>query len=180
MTRDKDIVFLGRLVSDKGCDLALRALALLKQDGVCLSLTVIGDGPDMSALKSLAATLGISAQVDFLGTMREGRGKEMGRHKVMVVPSNWAEPFGVVALEGVAAGCVLAAANVGGLPEAVGPCGLLFPKGDVYAIVETLRRLMADADLREKLVVERDRHLEGFRPETVARKYLDFFASVLH
>jgi len=48
--RDKDIVFLGRLVSDKGCDLTLRALALLKQEGLHPSFTVIGDGPEMPAL----------------------------------------------------------------------------------------------------------------------------------
>lgn len=91
-THDRDIVFLGRLVSDKGCDLALRAMALLKQEGLTPSFTVIGDGPKMPALKRLTAELGLTDRVDFLGTVREGRGKIVARHKIMVVPSIWEEP----------------------------------------------------------------------------------------
>jgi len=179
MSRDKDIVFLGRLVSDKGCDVALRALALLKSDGVCSSFTVIGDGPEMPALRRLSAELGISHQVDFRGSMREGRGRELARHKIMVIPSVWAEPFGVVALEGLAAGCVLVASNAGGLAEAVGPCGLLFPKGDETAMAATLKRLLLNASLRETLLAERKTHLEQYLPENVAQRYLEIFESLL-
>ena len=178
-TRDKDVVFLGRLVSDKGCDVALRALALLKKQGTCPSFTVIGDGPEMPALKRLSAELGIAEHVDFRGMMRDGRGTELARHKIMVVPSTWAEPFGVVALEGLAAGCALVATNLGGLPEAVGPCGVLFPKGDAEALATTLTRLLTDGALRETLLAARNRHLEQYQPEYVARRYLDIFDSVL-
>ncbi len=177
--RDKDIVFLGRLVSDKGCDLALRALALLKADGICLSFTIIGDGPERAALARLATKLDITAQVDFRGVVREGRGRELARHKVMLIPSIWAEPFGLVALEGLAAGCVLAASSAGGLPEAVGPCGLLFPNGDVKAMAAALKCLITDAGSRQKLLAERDRHLQRFQPVNVAREYLAIFESAL-
>lgn len=177
--RDKDIVFMGRLVSDKGCGVALRALALLKAEGLFPSFTVIGDGPEMPALKNLAAELGIAAQVDFRGALREGRGREVARHRIMVIPSVWAEPFGVVALEGLAAGCALVASSAGGLPEAVGSCGLLFPNGDVEAMAAALKRLITDPSLREKLLAERDRHLERFQPEAVAREYMQFFESIL-
>lgn len=177
--RVKDIVFLGRLVSAKGCDLALSALALLKAQGICPSLTVIGDGPELSALRRQSAELGIADQVEFLGAMREGRGGVLAQHKVMVIPSNWTEPFGVVALEGVAAGCVLAASSVGGLPEAVGPCGLLFPQGDVTAMAATLKKLLTDGSLRENLLAGREQHLERFQPQNAARQYLKIFESVL-
>lgn len=177
--RDKDIVFLGRLVSDKGCALALRALAILKENGCRPSFTVIGDGSEMAALKQLSADLGISDQVDFRGSIREGRGRELARHKIMVIPSLWAEPFGVVALEGLAAGCVLASANAGGLPEAVGPCGLLFPSGDAEALARVLHRLLTEPGLRQTLLAERPRHLERFQPENVARRYLEIFTTAL-
>lgn len=177
--RDKDIVFLGRLVSDKGCDLALRALELLKAEGMCPSLTVIGDGPEMPRLRRLSVELGIAGQVDFRGAMREGRGRELARHKIMVIPSIWAEPFGIVALEGVAAGCAVAASSAGGLPEAVGPCGLLFPNGDVPALAAVLNKLLTDAHLRETLIAGREGHLQQFQPEVSARNYLQIFDSVL-
>lgn len=178
--RSKDIVFLGRLVSQKGCDLLLRSLSILKAEGVCPSLSIIGDGPELPALRRLIAELDLSNQVVFLGTIREGRGKEIARHKIMVVPSSYAEPFGVVALEGLAAGCVIVASSAGGLPEAVGPCGILFPNGDARAMASALRDLLASPSLREKLRSESSRHLERFRPETVAKKYLDVFQSALH
>jgi glycogen synthase len=178
--RTKDIVFVGRLVTAKGCDLALRSLAILKTDGIQASFTIIGDGPEAPRLKQLAAELGLSDQVAFAGAMREGRGIEVARHKVMVVPSIWAEPFGVVALEGLAAGCAVAASSGGGLPEAVGPCGLLFPNGDAQAMAAALKQLLTNAPLREKLLAERGRHLEQFLPENVARRYLEVFAGRLH
>jgi glycogen(starch) synthase len=178
--RDKDIVFLGRLVSDKGCDLALRALALLRQDNLTPSLTVIGDGPEIAALKQLASELDLSPQVQFLGAIAEGRGKIVARHKIMVVPSAWEEPFGVVALEGIAAGCGVVASRSGGLPEAVGPCGVFFPKGDVAALASALKSLLANASEREQLIARRSEHLMQFQPDAVARLYLDMLSAALH
>lgn len=175
--RTKDIVFVGRLVSAKGCDLELRSLAMLKAEGLQLSFSVIGDGPEAPALKQLTAELGLSEQVAFLGAIREGRGREVAKHKIMVVPSIWAEPFGVVALEGIAAGCAVVASSGGGLPDAVGPCGLTFPNGDAKALAEAVKELLTNPARREKLLVERDRHLAQFRPETVAKRYMEVFES---
>jgi glycogen synthase len=177
--RTKDIVFLGRLVSDKGCDLALQSLSILKAEGLCPSLSIIGDGEELPALKRLTVEFGLSEQVDFRGVVREGRGREVAEHKIMVVPSRWAEPFGVVALEGLAAGCVIAASSAGGLPEAVGPCAILFPNGDAKALAAALKDLLINSSLREELMSESVRHLERFNPEFVARKYLDVFESIL-
>jgi glycosyltransferase involved in cell wall biosynthesis len=177
--RAKDIVFMGRLVSQKGCDLLLRSLSLLKQEGICPSLSIIGDGPEMPALKNMTAELGLSDQVQFLGTIREGRGKEVACHKIMAVPSTYAEPFGVVALEGIASGCVVVASSAGGLPEAVGPCGMLFPNGDARALASALKGLLASPRLREKMTSQSARHLERFQPEAVAKSYLNAFQSAL-
>jgi glycogen(starch) synthase len=178
--RTKDIVFLGRLVSQKGCDLVLRSLSILKQEGIFPSLSIIGDGPDLAGLKHLAAELGLSDQVAFRGAIREGRGRVVAQHRIMVIPSSYAEPFGVVALEGLAAGCVIVASSAGGLPEAVGPCGILFPNGDAKALASALKQLLTSPALRERLMSESHRHLERFQPEIVAKKYLDVFQSALH
>lgn len=177
--RTGDVVFIGRLVSDKGCDVVIRALALLKREGLTPAFTVVGDGPEMPALKQLTVGLGLSDQVDFLGAVREGRGTIAARHKIMVVPSIWEEPFGVVALEGIAAGCAVVATRGGGLSEAVGPCGILFPNGDAAALASALKDLLTSPSLRNELIAARDQHLRNFQPEAVAMRYLEVFASAL-
>ena len=129
--RDKDMVFLGRLVSDKGCDLALRALAMLKQEELNPSFTVIGDGPEMPRFEAINGGTWSYRSSGFSGNDSGGQRQDRGTAPIMIVPSIWEEPFGVVALEGIAAGCAVVASQGGGLPEAVGPCGILFPNGDV-------------------------------------------------
>lgn len=177
--RTLDLVFLGRLVSDKGCDLALRGLAILKAGGLRPKFSIIGDGPEAPALKQLAKELGLLDQVTFLGAMGDGRGRTVAQHKVMVIPSIWEEPFGVVALEGLAAGCVLVASSGGGLADAVGPCGLLFKNGDAAAMAAALKEVLTNPSLREKLLAERKGHLEKFQPEVVARQYLEVFETAI-
>jgi glycogen synthase len=177
--RTRDIVFMGRLVSNKGCDLVLRALGILKREGIRPSLSIIGDGPELPALKRLTEELDLPTQVAFRGMLREGRGREVAQHKIMVVPSTWEEPFGVVALEGIAAGCVVVASRSGGLPEAVGPCGILFKSGDVEALASALKELLEAPSLRVKFVRESVHHLKRFQPEVVARGYVDIFETML-
>jgi glycogen synthase len=177
--RDKDIVFIGRVVHDKGCDVLLRALAILRDKGMRPSLSVIGDGNAMADLKRLTAELGLSDQVVFRGTMLGGRGRELARHKVLVVPSRYPEPFGIVALEGISAGCAVLVSRSGGLPEAVGPCGMVFPNQDAAALATLLTQALASPSLREQLLVDRSGHLKKFRPENVAECYWRVFASAL-
>jgi glycosyltransferase involved in cell wall biosynthesis len=177
--RDKDIVFMGRLIPEKGCDVLLKALGQLKSRGIRPTLTVIGDGPERKALEELTANLGLQEQVKFLGTLREGRGETVARHRVMVVPSTWSEPFGVVALEGIASGCAIVASSLGGLPDAVGPCGLYFQNGDVDGLAEALERVLTDDSLRLELVSHGVVHLAQFQPKTVAARYLDVFKQLV-
>jgi glycogen synthase len=179
LPRDRDIVFLGRLVSDKGCDLLLYALAELKTKGLLPSLTVIGDGPEMPALKTLAAELRLNAQVEFLGAVRAGRGQIVARHRIFAIPSIFAEPFGVVALEAVASGCAVVASAEGGLPDAVGPCGVYFPNGNVGGLALALEQTLTDTALCRRLVSGGSAHLRKFQPEVIAGRYLDLFRSLL-
>ncbi|RYY43105.1 MAG: glycosyltransferase, partial [Sphingomonadales bacterium] len=116
VTRDGDLVFVGRLVSDKGVDVILRAMALPPL--AFARLTIVGQGPERSSLGALAAELGLADRVRFVGART---GAELRRtfaaHRVLVVPSVWEEPFGIVALEGLACGCEVVVARSGGLPE---------------------------------------------------------------
>jgi glycosyltransferase involved in cell wall biosynthesis len=178
--RPGDLVFLGRLVSQKGCDVLVRALGLLGARGIRPRLVLIGDGPERAPLAGLAADCGVAAQVDFIGR-RTGQAlaQELNRHRIIVVPSRYEEPFGVVALEGLACGCLPVVAERGGLVDAVGPHGLTFPNGDHVALAARIEQALGDPDLHDRLMAGVADHLDGFRAETVARRYLDVFRSVI-
>jgi glycosyltransferase involved in cell wall biosynthesis len=174
VVRDRELVFLGRLVSDKGLSVLLEALAMLAPRGVRPRLTVVGGGPDESGLRRRAAALGLAHRVEFVGSLRGERlVKTLNAHRALVVPSVWEEPFGVVALEGLACGCVPIVARSGGLPDAVGPCGIVVPKGDAAALAEAIAAALADAPRCAALLSAAREHLAAHTRDQVARRYLD-------
>ncbi len=177
--RDKTLVFLGRLVSDKGVDLLLQALARLQNDGLTPDLTVIGDGPESATLRQLARDLGLSGQVTFAGG-KSGIAlvEALNQHRIMVIPSRWAEPFGIVALEGIACGCAIVGSADGGMPEAIGPCGLIFPNGEVEQLAAALRRILTEPDLIASLRAAAPEHLARFQSRVVARQHLDLLQKI--
>ncbi len=177
--RTKDLVFLARLVSDKGGDVTLEALARLRDRGRTPRLTIVGDGPERPNLEAMAERLSVAGQVEFLGTQTgETLVRILNEHRIMVVPSRLAEPFGVVALEGVACGCAVVGSARGGLPDAIGPCGLLFPNGDADALADRLERLLDDETLRVRLREGAPEHLAAHSPRQIAAKYLQMFEKV--
>jgi glycogen synthase len=179
IAREETIVFVGRLVSDKGVDLLLRALELLKCDGLTPDLTIVGSGPEENNLRKLAGELGLDRQVTFAG-QKSGTvlAEILNRHRILAVPSRWAEPFGVVALEGVACGCVVVGSQNGGLKEAIGPCGVIFENGNVTAMANQLKRMISEPELRATLSQDASDHLAKFQSETIAAAYLSLMQKV--
>jgi glycogen synthase len=177
--RSQDLVFLGRLVAEKGVDILLKAMNRLKSRGGIPSLTIIGTGPEQAALERLADQLGLGAWVTFVGAKD---GEELAQllqaHKILVVPSRYEEPFGIVALEGIACGCVVIGSSGGGLPEAIGRCGMTFPNGDDAALADSLERLQNPGE-RARLQAHATSHLAQFQPATVAQQYLELFRNLL-
>jgi len=173
VARDKTLIFVGRLVSDKGVDLLLRALKLLQNNNLFPDLTIIGSGLEEKNLRQLAAELALDRQVTFAG-QKSGTALAaiLNRHRIMVVPSRWPEPFGVVALEGIACGCVVTGSEKGGLKEAIGACGLTFENGNADALAMQLKRLLTEPDLESKLRQNTNEHLEKFRSDAVVAAYL--------
>lgn len=170
-SRTGELIFVGRLVSDKGADLLLDALTLLKSEP---RLTVAGDGPERARLEKQTADLRLQSRVAFIGSKNsEELAKLLRRHQILVVPSRWAEPFGIVAVEGIACGCVVAGSAEGGLGEAIGPCGVTFPNGDAHALANALARVLENPDERDRLRANGPAHLARFTPRRVAALYLD-------
>jgi glycogen(starch) synthase len=117
--------------------------------------------------------IGFFTLVRFTGAKSQREVAERLRcHKILVIPSLWNEPFGVVALEGIACGCVIVGSNGGGLPEAIGPCGLTFPNGDAGALAQKIEQLLFDDKLAAELRAHADEHLAKHHPKRVANQYL--------
>jgi len=174
--RDIDFVFVGRLVSQKGCSMLLDALALL---GGNYTLSIIGDGAEMTDMQIKAQALGLADRVMFTGFLgHEELAMALGRHKVMVVPSVDLEGFGIVALEGLACGCELIVSDAGGLPEAIVGQGRIFPMGDVEKLTELMREIITSKDLN-KMDADRTKFLEEHSKAATAKRYLEAFRQLL-
>jgi glycogen(starch) synthase len=174
--RPYELAFLGRLVTDKGAALLLEALARLTSTGRSARLLTIGSGPQEGVLKERARRLGLAERVDFAGALDgEPLVEALNSAAILVVPSLYDEPFGIVALEGIACGCAVIASGGGGLPEAVGPCGVTFPNGDVEALSASMAQLLASPDMRERLTGRASDHLRTFTTDAIAARYLRLF-----
>lgn len=178
--RSRDLIFVGRLVSDKGADLLLEALARLHGRNLRPNLTVVGLGPELDKLKSQAAGSGLQGQITFAG-LKVGNDLAalLNQHRILVAPSRWQEPFGIVALEAIACGCAVIGSAGGGLPEAIGPCGLTFPNHDAPALAARLAELLESGEKIAALRAAAPTHLERHRPPVVAARYLQVFANAL-
>ncbi len=166
--RDRDVVYLGRLKAFKGPDIVVDALARLAAANKRLSATMIGMGPQGDELKEQAASAGIAGQVEFPGPLQgDALVRALNRHRIMVVPSRWEEPFGLVALEGMACGCIVVVANSGGLPEVVGPCGPVVPKDDPAALAAELDHLVSHPEIMAQYRQHVPEHLTKFRTATM-------------
>lgn len=178
--RDGELLFVGRLVSDKGCDLLLDALGILHRRGTTPALTVVGSGPEAEPLARRAAALGLGERVRFVGrrTGEELR-TELCRHRWLVVPSRYNEPFGVVALEGLACGCAVIGSAGGGLADAIGPGGWTFPNGDTAALAALIERATRGAvPAPDPAAVAR--HLARHTSRRVADAYRSVLAAAVH
>jgi glycosyltransferase involved in cell wall biosynthesis len=182
--RDRAVVFFGRLVSDKGADLLVEAFGRLAADrelqnacarmGVAWRLTIVGSGDEGNALKTMVDNKRLSDRVEFCGAVAgEDLVSILNRHRVVAIPSRWREPFGMVALEGMACGCVPIGSDGGGLPDAIGEAGLTFPRGSIDGLVEGLRRLFLEPNLLDDLENRAALHLGRHRRDVVCAKYLE-------
>lgn len=178
--RPNDLIFVGRLVSEKGLDVLLDALQQLQAQELFPGLTIVGAGPELTPTQEKVRQLQLEAQVIFAGAKRgTDLAATLRTHKILVVPSRYEEPFGVVALEGIAAGCAVIGSRGGGLPEAIGPCGLTFPNGEATALAARMAQLLRAPNERANLLAGAASHLARFHPEVVAREYLTLFEAQL-
>ena len=113
------ILFAGRIVKNKGWRHALAATAIASRMlGRDLRLVVAGDGPDLPEMRRIVANQDVGISVEFLGWIdRQAMQLEMRKADLLLMPSLWAEPFGLLGIEAGCVGLPTAGYAVGGIPD---------------------------------------------------------------
>lgn len=173
---DRSVVLgtVARLAPQKGLATLLRAFALLEEQlagAFDLRLVLVGDGPLLSELKTLARQLGIDRRVIFTG-MRRDIPELLHSFDIFVLPS-LTEGLPLTVLEAMAAGLPVVASRVGGIPEAVldGQTGFLVPPGHEAALAGKLGHLVQQPEWRCRMgAAGRQRVLAEFTARSMVRK----------
>jgi glycosyltransferase involved in cell wall biosynthesis len=140
------VAYVGQLIPEKGVATLLAADAQLRAAGVTgYELLVAGKGPQEAELKALA-----HPSVQFLGHVDDVPAL-FGSADIVVVPSVWAEAFGLVVAEAMACGAAVLVSDAGALPEVVGGAGVVFRADDADDLAAKLRALLADSETRTRL-----------------------------
>jgi glycogen(starch) synthase len=175
------VVLVGRLVYEKGFQLALEALPGLIERLGNVRFLVAGSGTHEQELRDQAAELGLDGHGTFLGWIGDDVLHSLYRiADLCVVPSIY-EPFGLVALEAMASGCPCIVADTGGLREIVPEderVGLRFNGGDAEHLATMVERLLTDDALRDRLVAEASEHVLRFDWADVARQTSAVYAQL--
>jgi glycosyltransferase involved in cell wall biosynthesis len=167
----------GRLDHEKAYDTLLRALPHVDANAV-----IVGDGPERGRLEQLAAELGISDRVRFLGWSDDPR-RHLASFTVFCLPSRpGTESFPLTIVEAMLAGLPVVATTVGSVAEAVvdGETGLLVPPDEPEALAAALRRLLRDPALRESMGRRgRQRARASFTVEHMVEGYERLYREIL-
>jgi glycogen synthase len=175
------VLLVGRLVHEKGFHLALDALAAVVQRLADVRFVVAGTGTAETELKRQARRLRLMGHGSFLGWVGDDMLHSLYRvSEIVIVPSIY-EPFGLVALEAMASGCLCVVADTGGLREVVpgdGSVGLRFTSRDAASLEEVLEQALTDEETRARVVAEARDHVLKFDWLEVARRTGQVYAEV--
>ena len=159
--RRRRVVFAGRIVTSKG----VRTLVEAARE-VDAEFLICGDGWQLEAMRRLARRRGLEDRVRFKGWLDpDGLAQEFAEASIVVVPSLWPEPFGIVGIEAFAAGRPVIATDTGGIGDWLqdGVSGLLVAPGDAAALAAALGELLDDP--------QRQRIMGAAGKATVAAKF---------
>lgn len=166
------VLFLGRLIQNKGPGTLLDALARLRAEGVAFRAAFVGEGPLRGDLERQAAGVGLSEAVTFAGHSTDVPGW-LSRAALLVRPSlTEGMPLGV--LEAMAGGVPVVASDIPGNAELIqhGANGLLFPSGDTVALAAMMRLALEDPAMAEGLAAAARAGVASFSWDTCAQATL--------
>lgn len=171
------ILFVGRLEPEKGLLILLKALEYLHQQNIAISLTVVGEGTQTDILEKGD----FFYPLNYLHKLDSKQiSKIYAKHDIVVVPS-LTEPFGIVAIEALAAGLPVIASRVGGLADIISDSqlGYLFEKGDYHALAQLLLNMILHAHYKENALNRRKYVEKNYSWEKIAHNTTNIFEQIL-
>jgi glycogen synthase len=146
------IVSWGRVQYEKGFQTLVEAVPYLRGRLPGLRVVIAGTGSYRAELAERAEAFGVADLIDFVGFVPADKLAMLIQSASCVVIPSFYEPFGIVALEALAAGAPLVAARTGGMAEVLdqADAGLLFTPGDARALAEAVLRTLTDAELAQR------------------------------
>ncbi|MBN1312969.1 MAG: glycosyltransferase family 4 protein [Anaerolineae bacterium] len=154
------LLFVGRLVPEKGLEIALQALAHVrdKADLGRVTLDIIGGGAEVYRLhlQTMIASLELQDRVCMVGSLtRQQVLERYTSYDMLLVPSLWVEPFGIIILEAMARGLAVIATNHGGPAEIIsdGHDGCLVPPNDPVTLAHVIVELTSDPERMQQMRV---------------------------
>jgi glycogen(starch) synthase len=173
------LMTIGRLVPEKGFDLAISAMKLLRADFPHLTLHMVGAGPERAALQRQASDSGLENSIKFIGEVpHDSIQDQLNRATIVIVPSRCQESFSLVAVEAALMGRPVVATASGGLNEVVldKKTGLLVEMENPGAIAAAVKELLAHPDLAIEMGENgKERALRIFTLERMVSEYEDIY-----
>lgn len=179
---DLKIIFVGRMVREKGVEDLLSAFSLLitkKRLTSKCTLELFGDGPDRVLFENLTKSLSISDFVTFKGFVRQEK-MIIQEGSIFVLPS-YREGFSISLLEAMSLGLPIVATDIGGNKEALegGECGLLYKAGNIKALAKNLETLINDTEVAENLSTNAKRIFrKKYKLESMASSYISLYKNL--
>jgi phosphatidylinositol alpha-1,6-mannosyltransferase len=166
-----------RLIPEKGVDVTLQAIEMLRRKGTKVRLRIVGQGPDRPRLEALASKLNIQDSVEFLGSLGNQELHSLwpcvDAFILMSRPGDRVEGFGLVFLEAMAQGKPVIASYAMAIPELVreGDTGILVREFlEPTAVCEAIERLSTTST--KDLALNSLQHAARYRPDNAAHAFL--------
>ena len=171
-----EVLLVGRAVASKGFQVVIEAAAQVRD--ISINLTLCGDGPELSALKSLASARGVRLVCRGQVTDEELASTMTGSH-VQVQPSlttpDWSEQFGRSVAEAMSVGLPCLVSDSGELPEVVGHGSAVVPEGDSRVLAQRLQQLIDKPDLLGALSEQQRARSTRYSPDEASRRLVQFW-----
>lgn len=180
--RDEDhLLFVGRLVGGKGCDVLIQALAMLAGEFPQLRLTIVGAGPCQNELSALVATLHLESRVKFVGHQPSECLPSFYRKVTLFVAPSLQEGFGLTVVEALACECPVVVSDLPVFREWLPSSVVAFvPPGDIGGTAKEISALLSDSAQRKKMGQKgRELVTQLFDTRVLTRKYVDVIDRVI-